>query len=153
MTTTANHLLELTGAELDERFGAGESGPPPRGRGAGVALVASGTRLGRALAAVARAVAWRGKEFAADGASLRNLLSPFGLRGITASVYEGESRLDGRPCVVLDYSSTSRIAGWIRDEIRRVGPDLYLGVVYVRGRRLPVRFALEFAGSVATTRR
>jgi hypothetical protein len=145
MATTAWDLLSLKGNELDKWFERSDSGPPPTGPGAGVALLASGTALGRVLAAVTRAVAWQGNEFATDGASLRNLLSPFSLRGITAAVHERPSLLDGRPCVVLDYSSTSRVAGWIRDEIRPVEPGLYLGVVYLRGRRLPLRFALESA--------
>jgi hypothetical protein len=31
---------------------------------------------------------------------------------------------------VLDYSQTSIVAQWIRDEIREVSPGLYLGLVY-----------------------
>ena len=59
-------------------------------------------------------------------------------------MYRDASRLDGRPCIVLDYSKTSRVAGWVRDEIREVAPRLYLGLVYVRSRRAPLRFSLRF---------
>lgn len=99
------------------------------------------------MLAVVRLLAWSGKEFDAQGRSLRNLISPFSLRAITADVYIGESRLDGRPCIVLDYSKTSRVAGWVRDEIREVEPGLYVGLVYVRSRQVPLRFSLEFATS------
>lgn len=93
-----------------------------------------------------RLLAWSGKEFDAQGRSLRNLISPFSLRAITADVYIGESRLDGRPCIVLDYSKTSRVAGWVRDEIREVEPGLYVGLL-VRSRQVPLRFSLKFATS------
>ena len=32
---------------------------------------------------------------------------------------------------MLDYSKTSLIAHWIRDEIREVSPGIYLGLVYL----------------------
>ena len=66
------------------------------------------------------------------------------MRAIKADVYVDASRLDGRPCIVLDYSKTSRVAGWVRDEIREVAPGLYIGLVYVRSRRAPLHFALQF---------
>jgi hypothetical protein len=59
-------------------------------------------------------------------------------------VYVDASRLDGNPCIVLDYSKTSRVAGFVRDEIRQIAPGLYIGLVYVRSRRVPIRFSLEF---------
>jgi hypothetical protein len=92
------------------------------------------------------AVIWRGKEFTAETGSLRNIISPFGLRTIAASVDEGPSLLDGRPAIVLDYSPTSKVACWVRDEIRQIAPGHYLGIVFVRGRRVPLRFSLRFPG-------
>ncbi len=144
MPITATDLLRLSARELDALFASGTTGPAPTGVGAGTAILAPSTRLAGPLATVTRAVAWQGKELAADGRSLRNLLSPLGLRAVRASVYEGPSRIDGGPCLVLDYSSTSKLATWVRDEIRLVGPGLYLGVVYVRSRRLRLWFALQF---------
>ena len=63
-------------------------------------------------------------------ASLRNRILPFGLNAIIAKVYKAPSWLDGKECIVLDYSETSLVAHWIRDEIRLIGPGLYLGKVY-----------------------
>jgi hypothetical protein len=40
-------------------------------------------------------------------------------------------------------SETSLVAGWIRDEIRQIGPGLYLGKVYGGKKRL-IDFALKF---------
>jgi len=145
LPTTARELLAMPTGELEALFRSSPAGRCPAGLGAGTAIMAPGTFLAHPLAAVTRVLAWQGKEFALDGRSLRNLLSPVGRRAAAAEVYEGRSRVDAQPCVVLDYSETSRAAKWVRDEIREVRPGLYLGVVFVRSRRAPVRFALEFA--------
>ena len=65
------------------------------------------------------------------------------LNAIIAKVYKGASWLDGKECIVLDYSETSLVAHWIRDEIRQIEPGLYLGKVYWDKKRL-IDFALKF---------
>jgi hypothetical protein len=45
---------------------------------------------------------------------------------------------------VLDYSKRSLVARWVRDEIRRVAPGLYLGLVYLKRTRL-IYFTLQFS--------
>lgn len=141
--TSASDLLSLSGDDLDARFAAAHAGPIPDGVGRGTALGAGGTRWARPLAALA-GTAWRGKTFDAATAQLRNRLTPFGWLGIAAAVREEASWVDGRPCIVLDYSQTSLVARWVRDEIREIEPGHYLGVVFLRRHRLPVRFALRF---------
>jgi hypothetical protein len=143
-TVRAEALEALSGAELDEAFRAATVGNIPVGVGRGVALLASGTRWSGPLARMV-AVAWRGKVFSPERGQLDNLLTPWSRPAITATVYVGESWLDGEPCIVLDYSRTSIVARWIRDEIREVAPGQYLGIVFLRRRRLPVRFTLRFA--------
>ena len=76
---------------------------------------------------------------------MKNRLTSLGLNAIIAKVYKGPSWLDGKECIVLDYSETSLVAGWIRDEIRQIGPGLYLGKVYGGKKRL-IDFALQFKG-------
>ena len=44
---------------------------------------------------------------------------------------------------MLDYSQTSIVAGWIRDEIREIEPAFYLGQVYGGKTRL-IHFTLQF---------
>ena len=140
----ATDLLSMRSGQLDLLFAAAPAGTLPVGIGQGRALAATGTFAARPLAAFARIVAWRGKEFDGQGHTLRNIVSPFRVRAIKADVRPDTSRLDGRPCIVLDYSKTSRVAAWIRDEIREISPGLYLGLVYVRSRRAPLHFALQF---------
>lgn len=143
----ATELPSMRGGQLDELFAAAPAGSIPVGLGRGQALIASGSFAARPMVAFVRLLAWRGKEFDRQGRTLRNLISPFGVRAIKADVYLDASRLDGRPCIVLDYSKTSRVAGWIRDEIREVAPGLYVGLVFVRSRRAPLHFALQFDGA------
>jgi hypothetical protein len=149
---TARELPSLSGSELDALFANAPAGDIPTGKGRGQALMAAGTFASRPLVALVRLLAWQGKEFDGPTHSLRNLISPFGVRAISADVYVDASRLDGRPCIVLDYSKTSRLAKWIRDEIREIEPGLYVGLVYVRSRRAPIRFSLEFAPTAGAAR-
>jgi hypothetical protein len=141
---TARDLPSMRGKQLDALFANAPAGEIPVGKGSGQALMATGTFAARPLLTITRLLAWQGKVFDGPSHSLRNLISPFGFKAITADVYVDASRLDGKPCVVLDYSKTSRVAGFVRDEIRQVGPGLYIGVVYVRSRRAPIRFSLSF---------
>ena len=74
--------------------------------------------------------AWKGKVFDAKAGFLRNEILPFGVKAIVARVYKAPSWLDGKVCIVLDYSETSLVAEHIRDEIRLVDTGFYLGKVY-----------------------
>ena len=66
-----------------------------------------------------------------------------GVNAIVAEVYKGPSLFDGKECIVLDYSKTSLVAKWIRDEIRLIAPKLYLGRVYWDNKPC-LHFALQF---------
>ena len=143
---TARDLPSMRGKQLDALFANASVGDIPVGKGRGQALMATGTFAARALLTITRLLAWQGKVFDGPSHTLRNLISPFGFKAITADVYVDASLLDERPCIVLDYSKTSRVAGWVRDEIREIGPGLYVGLVCAGTRRLPIRFSLEFDG-------
>src|SRR5229473_561989 len=79
---------------------------------------------------------------AANGA-LKNRILAFGVEAIIAKVYKGASWLDGKECIVLDYSQTSIVAQRVRDEIRLISPGFYLGKVYWNKDRL-IDFCLQF---------
>ena len=145
---TARDLPSMRGNQLDALFANAPAGEIPVGKGSGQALMATGTFAARPLLTITRLLAWQGKVFDGPSHTLRNLISPFGFKAITADVYVDASLLDGHPCIVLDYSKTSRVAGWVRDEIREIGPGLYVGLVYAGKRRLPIRFSLEFDTAV-----
>jgi hypothetical protein len=136
-------LLKMSQAELDELFTKSSTGEIPNGEGAGTAIVAPGSTYTAEVASWINHFAWQGKVFDAQNGQLKNRILPFGLNAIIAKVYKAPSWLDGKECIVLDYSETSLVAHWIRDEIRQIGPGLYLGKVYWDRKRL-IDFALQF---------
>jgi len=88
-------------------------------------------------------VLWKGKVFRDDGTMINRT---FAGRAVTARVFVGESWLDGRPALVLDYSDTSKLFRDVRDEQREVCPGLYLGLTYLRkcpGPELVVFYAVD----------
>jgi hypothetical protein len=141
-------LIKSSRADLDRLFRVIPGGEIPSGTGSGTLLLGGGPEINAVAAWYARQVIWQGKVFDPARGELRNLITPFGIRAIVAKVYPGPSWSDGRPCIVLDYSKTSTIAHWVRDEIRPVAPDLYLGVAYL-GRVRIAHFALSFSGESA----
>ncbi len=143
MPYDVSQLLKMTNEQLDDCFKSGAPGPIPNGEAKGTAIVAPGTVFNKESAELISIFTWKGKIFDAQGGLLRNKITVFGINAIVAKVYQGASWLDGKDCVVLDYSETSTIAHWIRDEIRLISPSLYLGVVYWKKDRL-IHFALEF---------
>ena len=139
----SSELLKLTQADLDKLFIGADSGPIPDGQAKGTAIIAPGTIFSPELAEFINFFAWQGKTFDAKRGVLTNRLLPFGLNAIVAEVYKDKSWLDGKECIVLDYSKTSLVAQWIRDEIRQIETKLYLGKVYWNEKRL-IDFCLEF---------
>jgi hypothetical protein len=140
---TEDRLLSMSQAQLDDLFTSSSPGPIPNGEANGTALIAPGTTYGADIARFISTFAWQGKIFNAEGGTLVNRITPFGIDAILAEVYVAPSWLDQKPCIVLDYSKTSTVAHWIRDEIRQIGPNMYLGVVYWGKQRL-IHFSLEF---------
>lgn len=136
-------LLKMSQNELDELFTKSASGEVPEGEGDGTAIVAPGTTYSADIANYINHFSWQGKVFDSKKGVLKNRLLPFGLNAIIAKVYKAPSWLDNKECIVLDYSETSLLAQWIRDEIRQISPGLYLGKVYWNKKRL-IDFALKF---------
>src|SRR5579863_9237398 len=122
--------------ELDDLFKASPAGPIPDGQAKGTAIMAPGTAFSPEIAEFVNLFAWQGKTFDGKRGVLSNRILAFGLNAIIAEVYQDKSWLDGNDCVVLDYSKTSLVAHWIRDEIRLIAPNFYLGVVYWERSRL-----------------
>jgi hypothetical protein len=143
MAITVPDLLKMSQAQLDELFTNSPTGNIPNGEAKGTAIVAPGTTYTEDIAEFINHFAWQGKIFDSQKGLLRNEILPFGLRAIIAKIYKAPSWLDNKECIVLDYSETSLLAHWIRDEIRSIAPATYLGKVYWDKKRL-IDFALEF---------
>lgn len=144
--SAAQKLLTRTAPDLEALYRSSEPGPIPEGSSAGSASVAPGTSDGEASREFISFL-WQGKVFERIDDSSATLVNKtvFG-DTFSAKVYFGESLLDKKTSIIIDYSETSykpfRI---IRDEIRRVAPGVYLGYAYLRGvQDAPVTFALDF---------
>ncbi len=136
-------LMAMTQAQLDELFERSEAGDILDGQAAGTAIIAPSTKYTENIAAVINRFGWQGKVFDAKKGLLKNRILAFGIEAIVARVYKGPSWLDGKECIVLDYSETSMLAHYVRDEIRLIGPGFYLGKVYWGKDRL-IDFCLQF---------
>jgi len=136
-------LLAMTQAQLDDLFRASPPGDIPDGSAKGTAIIAPGTKYSESIADIINHFGWQGKVFDAQKGVLKNKVLAFGFEAIIAKVYKDKSWLDQQECIVLDYSETSLLAHWIRDEIRLIGPGFYLGKVYWGKSRL-IDFCLQF---------
>lgn len=148
---TTEELLKMSKDELDALFSESPAGDIPEGDTDGTAIIASGTVFSSAIARFISHFAWQGKVFKPSPgdpsrSTLRNKLTLLGFEAIVAQVYKDKSLHDGKECIALDYSETSTVAGWIRDELRQVQPGLYLGKVYGHADKPLIHFALETQG-------
>jgi len=143
MDYDASKLLSMTQTQLDDLFEASPPGDIPNGSAKGTAIIAPGTVYSSSIAEIINLFGWQGKVFDAQKGLLKNKILMFGIEAIVAKVYKQASWLDGKECIVLDYSDTSVVAHWVRDEIRLIGPNFYLGKVYWDRARL-IDFCLQF---------
>lgn len=140
--TDPRMFIHMSQGDLDALFTIAPTGPIPVGDTQGTAIFMPGTFIAWLVRLLVGLFFWKGKVFTPATKDLRNKLSPFSIRGIRAMVYMGESWLDGKRVIVIDYSKTSFVAGKIRDEIREVAPGIYLGKVWWGKKRI-ADFALK----------
>jgi hypothetical protein len=122
-------LLRMSPEQLDSLYQNAGIGPIPTGKARGSVLFRPGTAMARPLAKASK-IAWQGKVFNLDDSSAVNRF--FGLRIIRGKVDYGTSWMDGKPSIILDYSTTSLVYANYRDEFREVAPGLFLGLMYAR---------------------
>jgi hypothetical protein len=139
-------LVNMSRNELDELFRRSVAGKIPDGEANGQVLIGvENEAISDTAAKVAHLVAWQGKVFDREKGELLNKIGPLGVKAVRAKVYKEPSWLDGKVAIVLDYSDTSLVAHWIRDEIREVAPRLYLGLVFWQREKI-LHFSLKFPG-------
>lgn len=141
---SVDEMRLMTQDQLDEVYLNAAAGPMPDGESDGTAVFFPGALINTPTQLLA-ALIWQGKVFDTDDSILVNKV--FGFRAIKAELYVGESLFDGRESNIIDYSRTSILAHRIRDEIRLVGDNVYLGRAYLRtwiGDFNVVNFVLDF---------
>lgn len=74
---------------------------------------------------------WKGKNFNLQKMELTNRI--IGLRLILGKLRKGQSFLDGKPCLVIDYTKTSWEARDVIDELREISNGIFLGRAYRNG--------------------
>ena len=151
--TDPEQFLKMSADQLDDLFRSSAVGEIPSGEGEGTAIIAPGYEVSDLIAKFVHIFTWKGKVFDRDPSNpahgwLKNRLFLLGTQGIVADVSKGVSWFDGKECIVLDYSHTSIVAQWVRDEIREVSPGVFLGIVFwgkeqAAAHRL-IHFALKF---------
>ena len=142
-TVTVCQLVHSCPEELDAIYRGGTAPSTLSGKVRGTAIPSPGSCFGPARSKATKVV-WQGKVFDPCCGTATNKF--FGLPAVKANVYAGESWMDGKPALILDYSQTSLVYRNMRDEIREVAPGLYLGLMYEDDcccRRLKMYFVQE----------
>jgi len=122
-----NDLVRLERCELDALYRQCEVGAPPCGKLDGRAIINAGSAMTVPTSRIV-GLLWWGKFI--DGDTMRNRV--LGLRIVPARIYLGESWVDGKPALIMDYAGTTKLFADFRDEVREVSPGLYLGVTHQR---------------------
>jgi len=143
MPSSAEEIVDMSQEDVDALFRASPAGDIPAGEGRGTVIYHPSTERAEIAEKLVHLIAWQGKIFDPEKGELHNKVCPLHLKAIRAKVYKDKSWFDGNEAIILDYSHTSLVAHWIRDEMRLVGDGLYLGVVYWEQNRI-LNFALQF---------
>jgi hypothetical protein len=141
---TVERLRHANQYDLNDIYANAPAGVIPNGESNGTAVFFPGSIINTPTQLLA-ALVWQGKVFDTETGILVNKV--FGFRAIKARLYMGESIFDGKESVIIDYKDTSVLAHRIRDEVRLVAPNLYLGRAYLRtwlGDYMVVNFILDF---------
>lgn len=136
-------LLRMSQVELDRLYCHSPAGSIPHGVGQGTAILTPYRWSRSLLVWLVRLLFWQQNIVDRDRQLLINRLSPFRFKSVQAQVYRGDSQLCSGEAIILDYAQTSFWFRPIRDEIREVAPNLYLGQAFWGKRRL-LSFILEF---------
>ncbi|WP_165066232.1 hypothetical protein [Paludisphaera rhizosphaerae] len=126
---SVSSLLSMNEAQLQAVYTQGSVAGLPTGKVKGTVLPAPGSRRNAAMSAGGRLI-WQGKVVDSSGTIAVNRF--FGVPAVKGRLYQGTSWFDGQPSLILDYTGTSRVYAQNRDEIRLIGPGLYLGLMHER---------------------
>lgn len=119
----------LRGAGLccwEELFRQGTLDCAPLGPTRGTVLHAEGKHP--RLKARMQGTVWKGKTFHADGTFTNRWLG--GIQAVSAETRVEPSWLDGQPCLVMQYAPNAPVFGNVRDELRQIAPNVWLGHSY-----------------------
>src|SRR5262245_50254375 len=110
----------------EARFRHGTLGCGPHGPTRGTVLHADGKHP--RFKARLQGILWKGKTFHDDGTFTNRWLG--GVEAVSADTRVEPSWLDGQPCLTMQYAPDAPIFGNVRDELRQIAPDVWLGRSY-----------------------
>jgi hypothetical protein len=119
-------LREATPCGWEGLFRQGDLGCSPLGSTRGTVLHADGKHP--RVKARLQGVVWKGKTFHGDGTFTNRWLG--GVHAVSADTRVEPSWLDGQPCLVMQYAPDARVFGNVRDELRQIAPNVWLGRSY-----------------------
>jgi hypothetical protein len=122
----AEALRQATPCCWEVVFREGTVGCGPHGPTRGTVLYADGKHP--RLKARLQGVVWKGKNFHDDGTFSNRWVG--GVQAVSADTRVEPSWLDGQPCFVMQYAPDAPVFGNVRDELRQIGPDTWLGRSY-----------------------
>lgn len=127
-------LTQMNQAELNRVYEESEAGPIPDGEAKGTKLVfPESPAYESAKQQEEGGIIWEGKVFYCSNPEgpgrVKNNVN--GQLMFEAEAYYGTSSLDGKECIILDYSKAPEFQSMrVMDEVRRVSENLYLGCMY-----------------------
>jgi hypothetical protein len=122
-------LKAMTQPELDNLYEQSQAGPIPDGKSQGVALFFPGSAWEDAVALFLHFF-WQGKIFDLKDQMVINEV--VGFYGVKGTLSYGKSQLDGNTSILISYRRGTVFFRGVTDELREVGPNLYLGRAYER---------------------
>lgn len=128
-----NDLVRMNRCDLEALYRGAEIGCPPKGVVNGRAIINPGSKMTVPTSRVVHLM-WQGKVVS-DDVMVNRVFG--GFRAVQARVFVGDSWLDGKPTLVMDYAGSSKLFGEYRDEVREIAPGLYLGLTYKRAEPAP----------------
>lgn len=126
--TSATQLRKLSCHELELLYAQAPVGEIPCGYARGRLLLLTDQCFPRLKRVLAGSV-WKGKHFEEDGSFVNQWL---GFRALHSHAVIGPSWADNKPSIVMEYPPGTPVFGNMRDEIRQIGPGLYIGRFYDR---------------------
>ena len=132
------NIFSLCPPSLETMYKTSTHGPIPNGDTRGKAAFNPGSLFSPFEQLVLRGF-WSGKVFTHHRNGTVTLINKTLIgRKFPAKVYIGKSLMDGGESIIIDYTEDAGIpivgpvVASIRDEIRRVGPNLYLGYAFMK---------------------
>ena len=124
---TVDDLVGLSAPQLEALYAQSGPGGVPNGPVRGRVIALPGHPFAQHASKAGKCI-WQGKVFCPMDGSATNRF--FGMQIVRGMVGYAPSWRDGRPSLIIDYTKTSFVYKNVRDEIREVAPDVYLGLMF-----------------------